>query len=190
MGRLAQTLGLTNSPSQPTMNKGVPFVSQIGSSHENYGCGVAATLMLLRHIGRTDSFTATAKGLKVDVAPYRKWGQSGAGMGRGAYARDVTAYLSTLGVPHTLLADPSKTSVSKRVLRALLAGIPVMVGMNNKRAEWGEGGHWIVVEPSSVNKFTYLNSAISKAEMFRGEITWNKIARDWDGFAIAVTSDA
>ena len=171
------------------MKRKIPFVTQIGSSHEDYGCGVAATLMLLRGANLSvESFAATAKGLRVDVLPLKKWGKAGEGMGKGAYAIDVTNYLFNRSVPHVVLSDASKKASSKRTLQELLKRVPVMVGVDNPNNpnDWGDGGHWIVVEPSAGTKYSFLDSARTEEQDYRRSISWAKMARDWDGYAVAV----
>ena len=127
--------------------------------------------------------------LNVDVEPREKWGEEFTEYGKGAYARDVTKYLDDNCISYTCIADKDKSIISWVKLLGIIKKAPTMVGMINPKnpAEWGEGGHWVVLKKKSKNLFECYDQYRKKYEPHSYEMEIDKLKSDWDGFAIAIT---
>lgn len=170
----------------------VEFVSQRSTKYSEFGCGIAAILMLLKtaNISTPQTFIEMGNLLNVDIEPKDKWGEKFSEYGKGAYARDIAKYLDNNCINYICIADNKKSKISWTVLLNIIDNVPTMVGMINKNNpnEWGEGGHWVVLEKKSVNSFECYDPYKNKSDKERSyELNINQLKSDWDGFAIAIT---
>jgi len=172
------------------MQNTIPFVSQRYTQYSTIGCGVAATLMLLKanNLPVPKTFKEMTVRLKADIEPKKKWGKKYWDFGLGAYARDITDYLNDERINHVSINDDKKTESSWSVLKSLVQRGPVMVGMydGNNAEKWGEGGHWIVIERIG-NNFRYYDPYCKSNEKHVFTLKESKLQSDWDGYAIAIT---
>ncbi|MBU4286566.1 MAG: hypothetical protein KKI12_00145 [Proteobacteria bacterium] len=169
----------------------VEFVSQRSTVHWDTGCGVAALLMLLKtaSIPTPKTFKEMGRLLQVNIVPKIKWGHKFSDYGLGAYTRDVVKYLEDNRINYIAIADTGKSSISWSVLVGIIGEVPTMVGMRdeNNPEEWGEGGHWVVLEKTSDEFFKCYDPYRKKSEKYVYKIGVNKLKTDWDGYAIAIT---
>jgi hypothetical protein len=142
----------------------VKLISQRGRDYENFGCGAASLMMLLRHHElpiKVPFYRQLCECLWLTVDPEIKgWSRSD---GKGAYESDVERALLGMASP---LPDRRHIQFSKineadperalhRIARALKIG-PVMSAMEGKGFGSGEG-HWIVITGHQADKLYYLD---------------------------------
>lgn len=165
----------------------VPFVSQRQGSHARYGCGVAATMMLLKHrrAAPTPRYSQLCSALQITTPPSQKaWWYEGQ-TALGAYPEDVTRYLRSKSLPYLATYKRSRHRLAV-VLRRLRNG-PVMVGMKPDKGRWGSSGHWIVLVGREETDLRYLDPQFRAGTVHQPRtITLAEFWRHWDGCSIQI----
>lgn len=159
----------------------IVFVSQCFRKHADIGCGVASLMMLLKHRDEafSRSYNELADALRITDSVRKKWGEQYDGEGFGAYPADITKFLKEERIPFIQIHRGG--SAPLQLMRVLETG-PLMIGMSGE--EWGEYGHWIVLESKYRSGYYYLDPHESPTGSYRKFIAEDMLLRDWDGFAI------
>ena len=169
----------------------VEFCSQMGHPHQEFGCGAASLMMLLRHHREHLPVPLPRYGqlceclwLTVDPAIKgydRKWG-------KGAYATDVERALNGMTsvanrrIKYTAINDANAGRALRRIRTALRFG-PVMAAMRGK-GFGGLNGHWVVITGCRNDEIRYLDPQLSGS----GErcLATGKFADHWDGYGLVL----
>ena len=165
----------------------VPFVSQRKYALPGLGCGVAATMMLLKFHSRRShvpSYRDLRKALRIDVPPAEKWPRCTGETGLGTYPKDITAYLGQHGVPHR--ATYTKSPNQMKVLTRRVRTAPVMVGMGCNESRWGRAGHWIVLIDVAGDHMTYLDPQYLPTHRRPSRMSLADFRRQWDGSSVQI----
>ncbi len=162
----------------------VPFVSQRDYAFESVACGVAATMMLLKHHfrrKRVPSYRELRKALGIDGASSRLSRQDHP-LGVGPV--DVTSYFRRRGISYR--ATHHKNQATWASLKRRLRRTPVMVGMGKSEWRWGKSGHWIVLIGIDAETVTYLDPQFRHSHRRPSRMTIRDFRRQWDGTSIQI----
>ncbi len=162
----------------------VPFVSQRDYAFQSVACGVAATMMLLKHHfrrKRVPSYRELRKALGIDGPPSQSRRRD---IVLGAGPQDVTNYFRRHGISYRATHHKSRatwTTVKLRLQRA-----PLMVGMGKSGWRWGKSGHWIVLIGIDAETITYLDPQFRRGYRRPSRLRIRDFRRQWDGTSIQI----
>jgi hypothetical protein len=165
----------------------VPFVSQRDYAFSRVTCGVAATMMLLRfhyRRKRIPSYPDLRLALGIDIPLADKNTHYERIPGIGVSPDHVITYLRANGVRYRATCRKSKRQRGI-VLRRLQVS-PIMVGMGNNAARWGDSGHWIVLVGTNESMVFYLNPSNRRPDTRPNRMRMAAFRRQWDGSSIQV----